>query len=274
MLLSLSIAVYNKPENLRLVLGACARQTLKEFEVIVADDGSGPDVAQVVRDARERYGLTITHLWHEDDGWRKNAMLNNAIRAAGSDYMVFIDGDCIPHRRFLEDHWSEAEGGRVLCGRRVEMGARWASQLSEEFIASGRFERIGAAEIRDALRGDAHRVEDGVRIGSGALARMLHSGSPRILGCNFSIHRRELEAINGFDESYRGPGCGEDSDIEFRLGLNGVTTKALRHKGIQYHIHHRLTTVGEECRQRFEEVRARRSAWCEMGLRYTGAKKE
>ena len=265
MLLTLSIAVYNKPENLRLVLLSCARQTLKEFEIIVADDGSGPEIAEVVEEGRRRHGLTIRHLWHEDRGWRKNVMLNNAVREAASEYLVFIDGDCILHHRFLEDHRAGAEEGRVLCGRRVEMGKRWAARLSEEFIRSGRYERIGIAELRDGLRGDAHRVEDGLRLGAG-LARMIHSGSARILGSNFSIHRRHLEAINGFDESYTGPGCGEDSDIELRLGLIGVTPKALRHRGIQYHIHHPLTTVAPSCHERLEEVRRSGRYWCEQGL--------
>jgi glycosyltransferase involved in cell wall biosynthesis len=265
MRLTLSIAVYNKPENLRLVLLSCARQTMRKFEVVIADDGSGPAIARVVEEARVRHGLAIRHLWHEDRGWRKNVMLNNVIREAGTDYLVFIDGDCILHRRFLEDHLAEAEEERVLCGRRVEMGKRWAALLSEEFVRSGRYEHLGIAAIRDSMRGDAQRVEDGIRLGAG-LARRLHSGPARILGSNFSIHRRHLEAINGFDESYTGPGCGEDSDIEYRLGLIGVTPKGLRHRGIQYHIHHPLTTIAPLCRDRFDEVRERGVYWCENGL--------
>lgn len=265
MLLTLSIAVYNKPENLRLVLLSCARQTLGAFEIIIADDGSGPEIARVVEEARERHGLTIRHLWHEDRGWRKNVMLNNVIRASASDYLVFIDGDCILHHKFLEDHHAAAEEGRVLCGRRVEMGARWKGMLSERFVRSGRHERIGIAELRDAITGEAHRVEDGIRLSAG-LARKLHGGAARILGSNFSLHRRHLEAINGFDEGYTGPGCGEDSDIEYRLGLIGVQPKALRHRGIQYHIHHPLTSVAPSCHQRFEEVRREGGYWCADGL--------
>src|SRR5437868_15166164 len=101
MLLSLCIAVYNKPHILRLVLGTCARQTLRDFEIIIADDGSKPEIAGVIEEARRMHGLEIQHLWHEDLGWRKNVMLNNAIRAARTDYLVFIDGDCLLHRRFL-----------------------------------------------------------------------------------------------------------------------------------------------------------------------------
>lgn len=265
MLLSLSIAVYNKPENLRLVLLSCARQTLKDFEIIIADDGSGPEIARVVAEARQRHGLRINHLRHDDRGWRKNVMLNNAVRAAATGYMVFIDGDCILHHRFLEDHMAEAEPERVLCGRRVEMGRRWMGKLSEEFVASGGHERLGPMEIWDGIRGDAQRIEDGIRLG-GRLAARLHGGAPRILGCNFSLHKSDLERINGFDETYTGPGCGEDSDIEFRLGLIGVTPKSLRHRAIQYHIHHPLTTVADACHERFAEVRRKGEAWCEEGL--------
>ncbi len=110
--LSLVIAVYNRAEVLRLVLAALGRQSFGNFEVIVADDGSGLPVREVVEEAKKLYGYPVTHLWHEDSGWRKNTMLNKAIRASKSDYLAFIDGDCLPARKFLADHWNERESAR------------------------------------------------------------------------------------------------------------------------------------------------------------------
>ena len=109
--LSLIIAVYNRPEVLRLVLTGCARQTFDDFEIVIADDGSGPAVREEIERARTRLGLTITHAWHEDRGWRKNIALNNAIRASRGAQLVFIDGDCLPSRMFLRDHDAEREDG-------------------------------------------------------------------------------------------------------------------------------------------------------------------
>jgi glycosyltransferase involved in cell wall biosynthesis len=268
MLLTLSIAVYNKPEILRLILLSCTRQTFTNFEVIVADDGSGPAVAEVIEEVRQQHRLTIRHLWHEDRGWRKNVMLNNVVSEAATDYIVFIDGDCLLHHRFLEDHWKSRAPGVALCGRRVEMGQRWASVLNDEMILSGRFEKIGLREIGEGLRGEGLRVEDGVRLPN-RIASRLHGSSARLLGSNFSLHRQDIEAINGFDERYRGPGYGEDSDIQYRLELAGIRCVALRHRAIQFHVHHARTMPAESSGVLFEETQKRGEAWCSAGLRNT-----
>lgn len=263
--LSLVIAVYNKPENLRLVLAACSRQSFKEFEVIVADDGSGPEVRNVIEESG-RYGFPLLHLWHEDRGWRKNTMLNNAIRASSSDYLVFIDGDCLPSQHFLLDHWNEREENKVLLGRRVETSERWSKALTLQRVLSGEFERYGWREWWDGIRGASLRVEDGIRIPSAPLRTLLLRNVHGMLGSNFSVAKQHLIAINGFDELYDGPGCGEDSDPQFRLSLIGVTGKSLRNLAVQYHIWHPRTATSQACWDRFQTVRKRRQPRCAFGL--------
>ncbi len=265
-LVSLIIAVYNKPAVLRLILAACARQRFRDFEIVVADDGSGVEVKQVIDEARLRRSLPISHLWHEDHGWRKNTMLNNAIRASQSDYLVFIDGDCIPGRNFLLDHWQQREDRKVLLGRRVETSRRWSEALTEERITSGAFERYGWSEWMDGLRGDALRIEDGIRIPPAWLRRLLQRNVRGMLGSNFSVAKEYLVAINGFDELYTGPGCGEDSDIQYRLSLTGITGRSLRNLAIQYHVWHPLTTVSDACWERFEMVKRTTEPRCRRGL--------
>ncbi len=263
--LSLVIAVYNKPEQLRFVLAACSRQSFRDFEVIVADDGSGPEVAAVIREARA-YGYPLNHLWHEDRGWRKNTMLNNGIRKARGDQVVFIDGDCLPSRHFLLDHWTEREPHRVLLGRRVETSERWTNALTLERVLSGDFEKMRAEEWKDGLLGRSLRVEDGIRIPSVLLRKLLLRNVRGMLGSNFSAARADLEAVNGFDELYNGPGCGEDSDLQFRLSLIGVRGKSLRNLAIQYHLCHPLTRTSQACWDRFQEVKRLRQARCAQGL--------
>ena len=265
--LSLIIAVYNKPENLRLVLAACARQSFTDFEIIIADDGSGPAVKDVITDAQQRYTFRIMHLWHEDRGWRKNTMLNNGIRAAKADHLVFIDGDCLPSRHFLLDHWNEREPRRVLMGRRVETSERWSKALSLEIVETGAFEKYGMQEWVDGFKGESLRVEDGIRMPSALVRRLLLRNVRGMLGSNFSAAKQDLEAINGFDELYDGPGCGEDSDIQYRLSLIGVTGKSLRNLAIQYHIWHPLTKVSDACWDRFEMVKKTGEARCTVGLK-------
>ncbi len=265
--LSLIVAVYNKPVLLRYVFAALSRQSFMDFEVVVADDGSGPGIREVVEKGKERFSFPIIHLWHEDRGWRKNVMLNQAILASRSDWLVFTDGDCLPSRHFLRDHWHEREEKRALLGRRVETSERWSTALTESKILSGAFERYGWEEWRDGFRGRSLRVEDGIRIPSKLLRTILLRNVRGMLGSNFSVAKRHLEAINGFDELYDGPGCGEDSDIQFRLSLLGITGKSMRNLAIQYHVWHPRQAVSDACWDRFQEVKLWGRARCENGLR-------
>lgn len=264
--LSLVIAVYNKPENLRLVLAACSRQSLREFEVIIADDGSGPAIGEVIAEAKRTYSFPLVHLWHEDNGWQKNTMLNNAIRASRSDHLVFIDGDCLPGKDFLLDHWNEREEKKVLLGRRVETSERWSRLLTLDRVLSGEFERYGWKEWTDGFKGDSLRVEDGLRMPSKLLRTILLRTVRGMLGSNFSVAKKYLEAINGFDELYNGPGCGEDSDPQYRLSLIGVEGKSLRNLAIQYHIWHPRTKVSQACWDRFDAVKKTDELCCRVGL--------
>ncbi|MCB2206474.1 glycosyltransferase [bacterium] len=265
---SVVIAVYNKPESLQFLLEAYAQQSMREFEIIVADDGSGPEIERVVAEARAQHALELQHLWHEDDGWRKNVMLNNAVRAARTPYMIFTDGDCLPHRRFVEDHVRYSEEGRYCCGRRAEMSARWTARLTLERVREGMYQRIGLSEWWDGITGRAQRVEDGLRFESPRLRNILHAAPRGMLGSNFSVHRQALERVNGFDEVYDGPGCGEDSDVQLRLDRAGYTCKSLRHLAIQYHMYHPATRVPQRCLDRFAQVQAGNSIRCSRGLRH------
>jgi glycosyltransferase involved in cell wall biosynthesis len=264
--LSLVVAVYNKSENLRLVLQGCARQSFRDFEVIIADDGSGNDVRAVVSEARESFAFPLIHLWHEDLGWRKNAMLNNAIRAARSSYLVFIDGDCIPSRHFLHDHLTQRQRGSLLLGRRVETSERWSKRISPEEVRTGRFQRLGWRELWDGVSGKSLRVEDGLRIPSGFLRRLLLRNVSGNLGSNFSVSKEDLEAVNGFDELYDGPGCGEDSDLQYRLSLIGIRGKSLRNLAVQYHLYHPATAASQKSLERFQNIQQLQVARCSQGL--------
>ncbi len=264
--LSLIVAVYNRPEILRLMIAALDRQTMKEFEVIIADDGSGPEVREAISEARKTHDYPIFHVWQEDHGWRKNKILNEAIRTSHTDYLVFIDGDCLPAKNFLLDHWTEREEKKVLLGRRVEMSERWAQSLSLERIITGKFEKIGLAELMDGAKGKALRLEDGIRVGNRLLRKVLLRDAHTILGSNFSLHKQDIREINGFDELYDGPGHGEDSDIQYRLGLIGVTGKSIRNLAIQLHVYHPTTKMSEKSTMRFEEVKISRDPRCKSGL--------
>jgi glycosyltransferase involved in cell wall biosynthesis len=265
--LTLVIAVYNGVRPLELILAALRRQSFSEFEVIVADDGSSPALRELLDRERSRSPFAITHLWHEDAGFRKNVMLNKAILASRTGYLVFIDGDCLPHRDFLRDHWEGRRKGVLLSGRRVN----WSKEISDGItladIESGAFEKLSWRILADGLQARSANLEDGIRIGSPLVRGILHRNRPRILGCNFSVEKELLERINGFNEDYRSPGLGEDSDVAFRLQLIGVRLNTLRYLAVLFHLYHPRTIVGEENRKLYDRVVAAAKPLCLNGLR-------
>src|SRR5690554_2143218 len=102
--ISVIITTYNQPEWLEKVLWGCAVQTFPHFEIIIADDGSGPETREAIERMRSQLPMPLRHVWHEDRGFRKCEILNRAIAAASGDYLIFLDGDCIPRRDFVDVH--------------------------------------------------------------------------------------------------------------------------------------------------------------------------
>ena len=101
---SVIISFYNKINYLKLVLAGFVNQSSKNFEIIIADDGSERQVVSELEQHSVYLPFQIKHVWHEDKGFRKNKILNRAVAASNSDYLIFVDGDCIPHKKFVEDH--------------------------------------------------------------------------------------------------------------------------------------------------------------------------
>jgi glycosyltransferase involved in cell wall biosynthesis len=264
--LTLVIAVYNAVRALELIFDALDAQAFGAFEAVVADDGSGPEIAALVGRRAASSPYPVVHVRHEDRGFRKNAILNRAVAASSTDYLVFIDGDCIPHGKFLSDHAALSRPGEVLCGRRVNLGKAISERILREGLPRGGFGKLALPLLVDGLLGRSTWVEDAFRTTSPLLRRLLHPGRPAMLGCNFSLHRGLLERINGFNEDYEAPGLGEDSDVAFRLALSGARLASLRNMGILFHLHHPPTRVGEANRAIFDRVVASREMVCRNGL--------
>ena len=265
--LSVIVAVYGAVRYLEFVFAALGRQSFRDFEVIIADDGSGAEMKEMIARTRARAPYSIVHLWQEDDGFRKNVMLNKGVEAAQTGYLVFIDGDCVPHREFLSDHWTNRGDSAVLCGRRVNFSRQITERLTVDDISSGSIEKLSPRVLIDGLLARSSNLEDAVRIENAFVRRLLHRNKARILGCNFSLERSLLEQVNGFDEDYRAPGLGEDSDIAFRLSLVGARFRTLRYLAVLYHLYHPLTSVGPENLCLYERAVRANNPVCANGLR-------
>ena len=110
-MISILLATYNWPQALKLCLESLATQTDPDFEIIIADDGSTQSTTQLIDSYKNT--LPITHLWQEDEGFRKTKILNQAIATAQGDYLIFLDGDCIVQPDFVERHRQLAQIGRA-----------------------------------------------------------------------------------------------------------------------------------------------------------------
>lgn len=245
--ISIIISIYNKIDLLLLVLKSLELQTYKNFEVILSDDGSNNDSISKIKEFEMAYKFNIKHIWHPDNGWNKNAILNKSIMAADSGYIIFVDGDCLLHHKFIEEHYINKEPNKILAGRRVNLSKRVSEKLSLKLIGEGYLNNnILKGSIWDSLKADAKDVEQGIFIKSPLIRRYLNRKDKGILGSNFSVAKQDLLVVNGFDERFFYPAAGEDTDIEARLRRSGLTVKTIRNQAIQYHLYHKALPRAEE----------------------------
>lgn len=228
-------STYNNEAWLEKVLQGYALQTHHEFELIVADDGSGPATKGLIERYATDYPVPLRHVWHEDQGYRRQEILNVAIPMADSDYVLFTDGDCVPRRDFVATHDAQAERGRFLSGGYCKLGMGLSETINGDDIAAGRcfdLDWLRAHEPMDL----SNRLKLGA---SPATARILDAVTPAgatFNNCNSSAWKADLIAINGYDErmKYGGP----DRELGERLENFGVRGKQIRHKAVCIHLDH------------------------------------
>lgn len=259
-------AFYNKIDYLKLVLAGFERQTTKDFELIIADDGSKENVVAEINKIKATYSFPIKHIWQEDKGFRKNKILNKAINKAESDYLIFIDADCVPHRGFVEGHVKFIQENTALTGRRVNLSQKITYILSEQNIREGYLEKNFFMQALDGIFGKSVDVEKGIYIRDKLLLSLLNKKNRGLLGCNFSLFKKDLIKINGFDERYEAPSIGEDSDVQFRLELSGIQVKSVNHAAVQYHLYHILQERPDSNLDLFDEVKKNKLAFTPFGL--------
>ena len=238
--ISIIISIYNKIGALKLVLDSLELQTLNNFEVILSDDGSSEPSLKKIKKLVNSYSFTIKHVWHPNEGWNKNAILNKSIIESESPYLVFIDGDCVLHPCFLEEHNLSKSPKTLLAGRRVNISKKVSDKITTKSIKEGLLSKgILFYSLWDSIWSDSRDVEQGIYVKSKPIRNFLNRKDKGVLGSNFSVSKQDLIDINGFDERFTYPAAGEDTDIEARLRRNGIRIKTIRNQAIQYHLFHK-----------------------------------
>lgn len=267
---TLMVTTYEMPRHLELVCAGILRQSTRDFELVICDDGSGPETRKFIEgfSARfeEAFGRPAIHVWQEHAGFRKCRILNEGMRKSSGEIMIFLDGDCVPHRDFVRDHIEQSNPGRYLAGRRVELGERFSAGLTVEKIEAGFLDRPSLALLVSGMQGDSEFTNRSLRVTHPWLRdRLGMNRVPDLKGCNYSVARKDLEAVNGFDEAYEGYGR-EDTDIELRLQHLGLRIKSLKGLALQYHVWHPRRSFTPANDNRLEELKASRRIRCANGL--------
>ncbi|MDR3626604.1 MAG: glycosyltransferase [Ignavibacteriaceae bacterium] len=252
---SVILSFYNRIDYLKLVLAGFIRQTFRDFEIIIADDGSSTAAVKEIEKLSQSMPFPLTHIWHEDKGFRKNKILNKAIVAANSDYLIFVDADCIPHKEFISEHVKYQSPQVCFTGRRVNLSERITGYLTPQRVKEGFLEDNMVMLIEDGTFGKSFYVEKGFYFQNECLRKIFNKKKRGMLGSNFSIYKEDFLKINGFDERYEAPSIGEDSDVEYRLGLCGIGVKSLNNIAVQYHLYHILQDRPQENLILFEEIK-------------------
>lgn len=227
MRITLAFATYDRPDALAAVLRSAERQTRPPDEVVISDDGSGPETARVIREAAGRGVLNIRHCWEAHDGFRLGRMRNLGAAAATGDYIVIIDDDILLHPHFIADHEAMATPGCFIQGSRALLDERATAEAQDRDAYWPSLFTPGVGNRKNLIRWPA-------------LSRLLArptAGLKGIRTANFAVWRADFIRVNGFNEEFVGWGR-EDSEFVVRLFNAGVARKNMRFAGLGCHLHH------------------------------------
>ena len=226
---------YNRPHDLARVLAGYARQTIRKFEIVIADDGSTDETRQYIERARAEWQLDIRHVWHEDVGFRKCKILNRAIAESGAEYLIFTDGDCIPHPEFIAGHLELARPGYFVSGGCIRLGGEATRVIQPQDVLAGRvFDARWLTE-----QGESNFNLRKLRLSAPPWHNVMNTITttrPTWNGHNSSTWREEVLAVNGFDERL-GYG-GLDREFGERLERCGMRGIQARYSLICLHLDH------------------------------------
>jgi glycosyltransferase involved in cell wall biosynthesis len=265
---SVILATYNQPAKLAASLHSLAAQSERDFEIVIADDGSRAETRDLIDAFRLSSGLKIEHLWQEDEGFRKARILNAAIRASHSENLIFMDGDTYAHKHFVRDHVAALTDADVFLGRRVMLApsvSMWVEAAPSRLGGIGFWLRALVSTFEKEH--PTKHLNRGLRLPHALRQLLKYNHVPDLIGCNFSARRESLVKVNGFDETHVGYG-NEDGDLYIRLRNSGARIAGAKCFAVQWHLWHaeRSFQPGAEDFYNTRLKSDRTSVRCENGL--------
>ena len=222
MKISFVVLTYNRSDALLAVLGSLSEQCDEQHEVLIADDGSTPEQVKLILDKCPVFKCPVYHVWHPDTGFTAARSRNLAAIRATGDYLIFLDGDCVPANGFVAQHIRLAEKGCFVNGSRVLLSKNLSQRVTDEEISLARCSAVFWVKAR--LSGDCNKLLH-LLVWPWRLFRVKQAVSWRgVRSCNFGIWMKDFVAVNGFDEVFSGWGH-EDADLVLRLSYSGILRK-------------------------------------------------
>jgi glycosyltransferase involved in cell wall biosynthesis len=221
-LFSVIVTTWDREDALDAVLRSLAGQTDRDFEVIVADDGSGEGTAKLIAAWQGKLGRPLKHVWQEHHGFRAAEIRNRAILASEGTYCIFLDGDCIARPDFVATHRRLAEPRWFVTGNRILMSEALTATVLRDGLIPEHWSRSDWA--RERARGGINRTVPLMTLPLGPLRKLRFREWRGARSCNLGIWRADLDRVDGYDCAYQGWGR-EDSDLLVRLLHAGVKRK-------------------------------------------------
>lgn len=268
MKLSVIITTYNAPEWLGKVLTGFGCQSFRDFEIIIADDGSGEETKSMIDAFRKKITQPLIHVWQEDTGFNKCEILNKAIVQSTTDYLVFTDGDCIPHVDFMKTHFENRKQGYFLSGGYYKLPMSISKTIQYDDIISGRCFNLRWLKTK----GLPVSFKNTKLLFNKGLSKVMNAITPTNAswnGHNASGWKQDIEAVNGYDERMRYGAL--DRELGERLMNNGIRGKQIRYSAICLHLDHSRGYVNEKDLANNAAIREatkrKRKTWTNWGIR-------
>jgi len=224
---SVILSIFDQPNAFTFALLGYRRQAFRDFELIIADDGSDPETKAIVDALKAEGRFPVKHVWQENKGYRRAKIANEAVRVSEGEIILLSDGDCIPHRDFVGVHARSGGAGRFCTGGYVRLGPEYCRTMTKENVAAGDYE--SQMTDSDASRFRWQHLRNLVNVFLGKVK------APKVYGCNISVGRDAYFAVNGYDENFDGFGK-EDSDLRNRLRRHGAKAVSVWGKAWVYHV--------------------------------------
>jgi len=266
--ISIIVSTYNSPEWLEKVIWGFSAQTYKQFEVVIADDGSTKETANLIEKLQSQVAFPIKHVWHEDNGFQKTIILNKAITETSTDYIIMTDGDCIPRKDFVEVHEKLRKPNVFLSGGYHKLSMDLSKLISKEDILSGNCFNVDWLVSHGMKKSFKNNKLNSFGFKRDFL-NFITPTTPSWNGHNSSAWKKDILTVNGFDE--RMEYGGEDRELGERLVNNGIKGKQIRYSTTCVHLDHARGYVNEKAlainKQIRENTKNTKSVWTEFGIK-------